>query len=286
MDKEEKEVKKTPKKTATTTKTATSKQTTVKKSEAAKKEKVKKVETIEAKKEEVKPTVKEEKKVPVKKTTVKKTTVKPAVKKENVEAKEVKKEEVKPTVKEEKKVPVKKTTVKKTTVKPAVKNGEVENKEVKVEIKEQKVVTSATPKNKISKELFEIRKKRYIIETIIVAVVFLVALLFLCNETFLKTSYKAGGVNVSIPRFSYFVSDKVNTVKLLTLRKSDYLKEYYNEYLEGFIFYSCAEGNNTFYYNEETKTLIKEITVEKKFAIKTIKITYDRRTPEEVCGLR
>jgi len=245
MDKEEKEVKKTPKKTATTTKTATSKQTTVKKSEAAKKEKVKKVETIEAKKEEVKP-----------------------------------------TVKEEKKVPVKKTTVKKTTVKPAVKNGEVENKEVKVEIKEQKVVTSATPKNKISKELFEIRKKRYIIETIIVAVVFLVALLFLCNETFLKTSYKAGGVNVSIPRFSYFVSDKVNTVKLLTLRKSDYLKEYYNEYLEGFIFYSCAEGNNTFYYNEETKTLIKEITVEKKFAIKTIKITYDRRTPEEVCGLR
>ena len=110
--------------------------------------------------------------------------------------------------------------------------------------------------------------------------------MLLCNKTFLKTNYKTDVLNVSLPRFSYYVKDKDNTVKFVTLRKSENLKEYYNEYLEGFIFYSCAEGNNTFYYNEETKTLIKDIKVEKKFAVKTIVVHYDARTPEEVCGLR
>ena len=133
---------------------------------------------------------------------------------------------------------------------------------------------------------FEIRKKRYILEAIIIGILLLFVLLLLCNKTFLKTTYKTDNINVSIPMFSYYVKDKDNTVKFYTLRKSANLKEYFNEYLEGFIFYSCAEGNNTFYYKEDTKTLIKDIKVEKKFAIKTVEIIYDSRTPEEVCGLR
>lgn len=249
MDKEKKEVKKTPKKT-TTTKKATAKpaakNTTVKKV-TEQKETPKKV----VKKDTTKPVVKAEKKV-----TVKKETAKTAPKKKTIVKKEVKKtsaEEVKPVVKEE---------------------------------KVEKVVTETVPKKKISKELFEIRKKRYIVEAVIITIVVLIALLLLCNKTFLKTNYKTNSINVSLPRFSYYVSDKDNVVKFNTLRKSAYLEEWKNEYLEGFIFYSCAEGNNTFYYNEETKTLIKKINVTKKFAVKTIEIVYDARTPEEVCGLR
>lgn len=259
MENEEKKVKKTTKKTTAAKKTPAKQ---VVKKEPVKKV-VKKEEKAVVKKEEVvKPIIKEEKKNPAKKpaakkTTVKKTVSKPTVKKENIESKEIKKE------------------------------TKVEQPEVVIAKElEQKVVTDATPKKKISKELFEIRKKRYIIEAIIIGIVLIIALVLLCNKTFLKDNYKTDAINVSVPRFSYYVKDKDNIVKFYTLRKSANLKEYYDEYLEGFIFYSCAEGNNTFYYNDETKTLIKDIKVEKKFIIKTIEVSYDVRTPEEVCGLR
>ena len=229
---------------------------------------------------------KEVKKVTKKTTTTKKTPAKKA---------EMPKKEVKLSVK---KAPIKKAetsknsspkakTVKKVTGATPKKKVTVKKEEKIVEVpvveattvKEEKVITTTLKEKKVSGELLKIRKKRYIIEAIIVAI-------FLCNRTFLKTSYKTDNVEVDIPRFSYYVKDKDNKITLLTLRKSEYLKEYYNEYLEGFTFYSCAEGNNTFYYNDETKTLIKEIKVEKKFAVKNVEIIYDTRTPEEVCGLR
>jgi len=240
---------------------------------------------------------KEVKKVTKKTTATKKSTAK----KTDTTKKTTKITTKKTTPSKSKSTEVKTKTVKKPdekaqVKKPTVKSVEPIKKEEKVEkiveipledtVKEQKVVTSTANTKKVSNELLEIRKKRYIIEAIIIAVLVIIALLFLCNRTFLKTSYKTDNISVDIPRFSYYVKDKDSKVKLFTLRKSDYLKDYYNEYLEGFTFYSCAEGNNTFYYNEETTTLIKEIKVEKKFAVKTIEITYDTRTPEEVCGLR
>lgn len=242
----------------------------------------------------------EEKKV--KTTTPKKTTTKKVTSKKTTTAKTT----AKTTKKTEKKEPTKKVTEKKpsekkkTTTKAAskttepkkivkkepVKKQEVKEEPKKVEKVEQKTITKEAKPSKVSKELLEIRRKRHLIEAIIVAVVVFIALILLCNRTFLGIQYKNKNINVSIPRFSYYVNDKDNSVKFVTLRKSKYLKDYYNEYLEGFIFYSCAEGKNTFYYNEQTKTLIKEIKIEKHFAIKTIEITYDTRTPEEVCGLK
>lgn len=261
MDNEEKKVKKTTKATTpkkSTTKTASTKKVTEKK-ETTKKAAPKK-ETV---KEEVK-VVKKTTKVVPKKTVSKKETVK--------------------------KEPVKKVEQKaeKKVVKKAVPKTEVKIVEpVKEEVKVEKIITKEIKEEKVSKkELKAIRKKRYIIEGIIIAVVVIIGLILLCNRTFLSINYKTDKLNVSIPRFSYFVSDEDNEVKFLTLRKSDYLKEYYNEYLEGFTFYSCDEGRKTFYYNEKTKTLIEEIEVEKKFAIKVIEISYDSRTPEEVCGIR
>lgn len=254
MEKEEKEVKKVTRKTTTT------KKTTVKdKSTTAKKKETKKSPT---KKETAAPIVES------KKTSVKKVASKTAEKKAPVASK------------------TKKVVKKATPVKKVAKEEKVVETPAVNEEKIEKVITKPIEEQKASSELLEIRKKRYIIETIIVAVVTIIVLVLLCNKTFLRTNYKTDDFQINIPRFTYYVSDKNNTVKFSTLRKSDYLKEYYNEYLEGFIFYSCAEGNNTFYYNEKTKTLIKEIKIEKKFIVKTIEVTYDSRTPEEVCGLR
>lgn len=218
----------------------------------------------------------EEKKVktttPKKKTTTKKVETKKTTKPEEGKTKTVKKTRTTSTKTMDKKEPVKKVAKEKTV-----------KEEVTIDEKEQKVVTK---EKKPSKELLKIRKKRYLIEAIIVAVLVLIVLILLSNRTFLKLKYENKNMEVSIPRFSYYVDDKDNKVEFITLRKSQYLNDYYNEYLEGFIFYSCAEGENTFYYNEKTKTLIKEIKVEKKFVIKTIEVTYDTRTPEEVCGLK
>jgi hypothetical protein len=264
VENEEKKVKKTTKTTTpkkSTTKTVSTKKVTEKK-ETAKKTAPKK----EPVKEEVK-AVKKTTKVEPKKTVAKKETIKKAT---------VKKSEPKIETKA-----VKKTT--KSAPKKEVKIVEPVKEEVKVE----KVITKELKEEKISKkELREIRKKRYIIEGIIIAIVVIIGLILLGNRTFLSINYKTDKVNISIPRFSYFVSDEENEARFITLRKSEYIKEYYNEYLEGFTFYSCAEGKNTFYYNDQTKTLIKEIEVEKKFALKIVEIEYDTRTPEEFCGLR
>lgn len=236
----------------------------------------------------------EEKEVKRRTTPKKKTTKKTETKKTTTKSNEIKKTTTK--------VATKKTEEKKTVAKKESKPKKIEKKEEvkiisetkeiqeepKVISKESKTVTKDTKGTKeaeVSKEVLAIRKKRYIIEAIIVIALVVIALIILCNRTFLKTGYVNDNITVSIPRFSYFVSDNNNTVKLVTLRKASYLSDYFNEYLEGFTFYSCSEGTNTFYYNEGTHSLIREIKIESNFGIKTIEITYETRSPEEVCGL-
>lgn len=223
--------------------------------------------------------------------TSKTTTSKPAAKKSTT---------VKVAKKDVTKVPTTKTvTTKESPVKKTEKKAPVKEEKVDVAIKEEKhEETKVFPKTtkpetkevssqeKISKtELLAIRKKRYTIEIIIVAILVFIALILLLNRTFLKTNYKTDYINIDIPRFTYYMSDKNNTVKLATLRKSANVKEYFNEYLEGFTFYNCEEGAKTFYYNANTKTLIEDIKVDKYFAVKVITVKYDKRSPEEVCGL-
>lgn len=217
----------------------------------------------------VKTTTPKKKATPKKQTTKKQTKTSKSASKTNTTKKVTeKKKNTKPVKKEEKKVEVVKVTKEEA-------------------IKEQETLNiPASKKKEVSKELLEIRRKRHLIEAIIILVLVLIAAMLISNRTFLTTTYKNDNINISIPRFSYFVKDKDNKVKFVTLRKSKYLNDYYNEYLEGFVFYSCAEGEKTFYYNEKTFSLIKEIKVEKKFAIKTVEITYDTRSPEEVCGIK
>lgn len=229
----------------------------------------------------------EEKEVKRRTTPKKKTTKKTETKKTTTKSNEIKKTTTKKT--EEKKTVAKKESKPKKIEKKEEVKIISETKEIKEEpkviSKESKTVTKDTKEAEVSKEVLAIRKKRYIIEAIIVIALVVIALIILCNRTFLKNGYVNDNITVSIPRFSYFVSDNNNTVKLVTLRKASYLRDYFNEYLEGFTFYSCSEGTNTFYYNEGTHSLIREIKIESNFGIKTIEITYETRSPEEVCGL-
>ena len=231
------------------------------------------------------------------KTNTTKTSAKKATNTKTVKAKETKTKKVEEPKKESttKKAAATKTntsrkvaTPKQVTKKDIPPVKEEAPKEIKSD--EVKVFAKATnndnKEEKITKkELKEIRKKRYTIEAIIVAILLFITLILILNRTFLKTVYKTDVMEVTIPRFTYYVSDKDNTVTFVTLRKSANLEKYYNEYLEGFIFYSCANGEKTFYYNAGTNTLIEEIAVKKHFGIKTITVKYDTRSPEEVCGI-
>lgn len=146
-------------------------------------------------------------------------------------------------------------------------------------------------RNKIKKELrkvsadkeeiVEIRKKRYIVETVIIVILAIFMLILLCNRTFFREEYKTNKINIDIPLLTFFVSDDGNEIVLKTLRKSDYLKEYFDLYLSNLARYNC--DTTGFYYDSSTKTAIYDITVEKDFAVKTIKIKYTNGDANYLC---
>ena len=80
----------------------------------------------------------------------------------------------------------------------------------------------------------------------------------------------------------FFVKDEDKVVEFKTLRKSEYDKEYFDEYLDKLDRYTC--NNEIFYYDKNYNLAIYDIKVEKKFALKTIKISYDVFDVNEVCS--
>lgn len=256
MNEEEKVVKTSSKKTtkkvpAKKTTTKSVKETKDKVVKETKKETVKKVATTKTSKTNAKATkttkvASEAKKAPAKKTT---------------------------TTKTKEKTPAKKATTKKTTVK------KVEPKvvEKKIEVEDEKVINAT-----VDQELIQARAKRQIIETIILLGLFVILLLLLFNKSFIKTSYTNDNMSINIPRFMYYVGDNGSTVTFKTLRKSTNVREYFDETLEGFVYYDCSE---TGYYDEQTNTFIKSITVDKNWlGIKTVKIEYTTKVLSEICS--
>lgn len=153
------------------------------------------------------------------------------------------------------------------------KRAKSSKKLVKEEKKRAKKVSKDL--NRVSKdkeEIIEIRKKRYIFETILVAILLFFLLILLCNRTFFREEYKTSKIDIDIPLLTFFVKDNDGEIVLKTLRKSAYLREYFDSYLSNLTKYNC--GDKSFYYNETTRSAIYDISVEKSFAIKTIKIKY------------
>lgn len=162
---------------------------------------------------------------------------------------------------------------KKKIAKKAAKEEKKKSKKIKKELRR----VSAD-----KEEIVEIRKKRYIVETVIIVIFAIFMLILLCNRTFFREEYKTSKINIDIPLLTFFISDDGNEIVLKTLRKSDYLKEYFDLYLSNLTRYNCDEIG--FYYDSSTRTAIYDIDVEKTFAIKTIRIKYSNGEANCLCN--
>lgn len=152
----------------------------------------------------------------------------------------------------------------------------------KEEIKIDDVHEPKTKKRKkTDKQLKKMRKLLYIIETVAVVVIAIIMLILITNKTFFREEYRTNNIKIDVPLLTFFVSDKNNEVKLLTLRKSEYVKKYFEDYLSLLDRYSC--NGEIFYYDENYNTTIYSIDVDKNFALKTITIKYSLKDARKLC---
>lgn len=166
--------------------------------------------------------------------------------------------------------------VKKKELKKLIKEDKKEKRKANKQMKELKRLTADKEK------VVDTRKKRHILEFFVIIVFLVVMLILLVNKTFFRETYKTDKINVNIPLLSYFVKDDGSQVVLKTLRKSQYVEEYFDVYTSNLTRYNCQ--NTYFYYNENTKTAIFDIKVEKKFVVKTIKINYRNGNADCICS--
>lgn len=158
------------------------------------------------------------------------------------------------------------------------------NKNDKLEEKQRRKVQKKISKAFLLKEeAMELRKKRYIFETFVIAVFLVFMLVLLCNRTFFRDVYKTSKISVDIPVFMFYVKDDGSNVEFKTLRKSKYVREYFDSYISRYSKYDC--NGETFYYDDVTRTAIYDISVEKKFAIKTVKISYEHGEIDKLCSM-
>ena len=205
-------------------------------------------------------------------------------KKENKVKKEIKKEIKKVTKKPTKKV--EKKEIKKVVKKEPAK--EVVEKVKKVELpKEEKKEPEVVKKEPYLVDIKKEREKRNLklktkIELFVIFVFSIVMLILLCNRTFFRTNYKNSKININIPLLMFFKSDNGNHLELKTLRKTQYLEEYFDNQLKNLTKYSC--NNYTFYYDEENFVAIYGIKIKKDFIVKTVTIDYAAGDADCLCN--
>lgn len=144
--------------------------------------------------------------------------------------------------------------------------------------KKQKPVQAFKEKEKI----FKSQKVKYIVELTVVLIFSLIMLILLCNRTFFRENYKTSKISLDIPLLMFYEKDDGKEIVLKTLRKSQYVKDYFEKELENMTIYKCE--NTLFYYNDESKTAIYSIDVKKDFAIKTVTIKYAHGDANCLCN--
>lgn len=183
-----------------------------------------------------------------------------------------------------KRVPVeaKKTTIKKEAKDKIVKENVVSKKK-KESTKAIKINPTPNKTTKEMQELIEIRKKTHAFKLIVIGILLLILLFLLINPTFFKKQYKNDNIYIEIPRYMYLVSDVNNEMTFKTLRKSDYVIEYFEKYFnDNFITYTCEDGSKV-YYNKNSKpiTIVYDYEITKTLGIKTISIKYGNTNIDE-----
>lgn len=149
--------------------------------------------------------------------------------------------------------------------------------------KEEKKKRKKKPERAFKEKETEYNKQKikYAIEITIIIIFSLIMILLLCNRTFFKEEYKTSKISLNIPLLTYFIKDDGEEIELKTLRKSQYVKDFFENELYNMTRYNCA--NNSFYYIDESNTAIYSIDVTKNFAVKTIKIKYAQGNVDCLC---
>ncbi len=158
------------------------------------------------------------------------------------------------------------------------------NSDDKKELKEKKEKKRRIRKNKEPKEAADQARSKntiFVLETLAITVLSICMIALLLNKTFFREEYETNDFKIKIPMLYYFVSDKDGIIEFKTLRKSDYDREYFDDYLNDLDRYTCK--GKSFYYDSKNKLAIYNIKVEKKIAIKTIKINYEILDINKIC---
>lgn len=155
---------------------------------------------------------------------------------------------------------------------------QVKEKNNKKKSKKEKPVQAFKEKEK----LFKSQRTKYIIELTVVLIFSLIMLVLLCNRTFFRENYKTSKISLDIPLLMFFEKDNGKEIVLKTLRKSEYVKDYFDKELENMTIYKC--DNSIFYYNDESKTAIYDIDIKKDFAVKTVTIKYAHGDANCLCN--
>ncbi|MBR1385907.1 MAG: hypothetical protein IJ568_03645 [Bacilli bacterium] len=131
----------------------------------------------------------------------------------------------------------------------------------------------------------EMKSKRLLrrLEIIIVLIFIVIMLVLLCNRTFFRNKYKTSKISLSIPTMMFFVKDDGNELVMKTLRKTQYVKEFFAGELQKLTRYNC--DGYSFYYIDETKTAIyTDIYVTKNHVVKTVTVNYAQGDADCLCN--
>lgn len=205
--------------------------------------------------------------------------------KKNNENKKVEKKiekEIKKINKPKKKDPNK--TVKKVKKEKVIKEEKIEVVEKKEPVVVPKEDAHTEPYFLENMDKIKAKKKKKVmgkLELIVVVVFSIIMLILLCNRTFFRTNYKTSKINIDIPLLMFFKSDDGNKLVLRTLRKSEYVRDYFDDKLKNMTKYNC---NNTFYYDEENNYAIYDIKIQKDFVVKTVTINYAVGNADCLCN--
>ena len=150
-------------------------------------------------------------------------------------------------------------------------------RKVKIEVEEEQSLEEIKELRK-AKERKELReqvrmfnlKKTLILTGIIVFLI--IMLVFFCNRTFFKKTYKTSKIELDIPLLMFFIKDDGNEIVFKTYRKSQYVRVFFDTHLNNLSYYKCQTQN--FYYDDLAQTAIYSVDVEKGFALKTVTVKY------------
>ena len=165
----------------------------------------------------------------------------------------------------------------------------MDNKKDKKDITKKKKITL---KNIKPKKAFEEKEKEYksmktkkIIEWTFLIIFILILFILLCNRTFFKDEYRTSKIKLNIPMLTFFVSDTGEELTLTTLRKSDYVKSFFEDELESMTRYNC-NGGYSFFYDEDSGAAIYSISVTKKGILKSINVRYVNGNADCLCNAK